>query len=80
MTDNPDTATRIELPYLAAIKRNDPTFLRDRINEPEYEFSRRVFRANPNERGAYGTVTGPDSIFQETTPDIEAVEDLFQEP
>jgi hypothetical protein len=73
------TAARLEVPLLALIKRRDPTFFKDRTKVTEYEFQRRVFTADPTTRGAYAEVTGPDDIFQDATPDIGALTDVFQE-
>jgi hypothetical protein len=78
MADN--TAGRLEVPLLALIKRRDPTFFKDRATVTEYEMSNgRVFTADPTTRGAYASVTGPDDIFQDSTPDVGALTDVFQE-
>jgi hypothetical protein len=58
-------ATRLEVPILTIIKREDPTFFRDRRDQLEYEFSRRSFHADPMTRGAYGQVVGPDDFFRD---------------
>ena len=58
--DKPSNYGSLETPWLSLVLRADPTFLQDRRNELEYEFSNgRKFRANPNERGAYAPTPRP---------------------
>ncbi len=47
----------IDIPFLALIRRADPTFHKDSRSELEYEFGggRRRFYANPTTRGVYGS-------------------------
>jgi hypothetical protein len=70
---------RVEVPFIRIIKRNDPTFFADRVQQDEYEFRGRTFRADPTTRGAYGGDPAPTDIFSETTPDLESVDNLFTE-
>jgi hypothetical protein len=51
---NPPTrTTTLEMPFAALVARVDPNFNRDRYREVEYQFTKRVFVANPAIRGAY---------------------------
>jgi hypothetical protein len=76
----PNTATRLEIPILAFIKRRDPTFFRDRANVDEYCFSNgRSFTADPTTRGAYGEVVGPDDFFETSTPDVGTLGNVFHD-
>lgn len=43
----------LEIPLLALVMRADPEWGRYRTREVEYEFTRRIFWANPLTRGAY---------------------------
>lgn len=43
----------ITIHYTTLLKRADPDFYRDRLKEPEYEFTKRTFTGNPTSRGAY---------------------------
>jgi hypothetical protein len=49
----PTGVTTLVMPYLALVTRADPNFERDKHREREYEFSGRVFIADPYQRGAY---------------------------
>ena len=44
----------IQTPWLRAILQADPDFNRERKREPEYEFSKKTFRADQSARGVYG--------------------------
>jgi hypothetical protein len=51
---NPPTkVVATEIPYLAMVVRDDPSWARLKYNEIEYEFAGKAFRANPYARGAY---------------------------
>lgn len=49
----PTRVTTLEIPLLSLVVRADPEFERARRREIEYEFTNRVFRADPATRGAY---------------------------
>ena len=38
---------------LREVIKADPDFYRDKRKQPEYEFSKRIFYADPEKRGAY---------------------------
>ncbi len=51
---NPPTqVTTLNVPYAALVNRADPDYQRRKRREVEYEFSGRVFYADPNVRGAF---------------------------
>lgn len=49
----PTAVNAMDIPYLALVTRADPDFNRRKHREIEYEFSNRVFIADPYVRGAY---------------------------
>ena len=52
---NPPTkVTATEISWQAVVSRADPERARFVHNEIEYEFENRVFRGDPDKRGAYG--------------------------
>jgi hypothetical protein len=55
----------IERPWLVLVRKADPERSRDLMNEPEYEFRARTFRANRSKRGAYDG-SHDDSLTDET--------------
>lgn len=62
---NPPTrVVTTERPFLAIVARADPDFERMKYREIEYEFSRRVFRANPYQRGAYNSYSNTYPVGQ----------------
>jgi hypothetical protein len=51
----PTRVTTIQIPYQALVSRADPNWNRYKFREIEYEFSGKVFLANPYQRGPYDT-------------------------
>jgi hypothetical protein len=51
------TATLRQIPYYAEVRKADPQFEKDRVNQVEYEFSGRTFYGNPSVRGPYDNST-----------------------
>jgi hypothetical protein len=49
----PIRGTTTNIPYLAMVNQSDPDFERRKHREVEYEFSARVFTADPYKRGPY---------------------------
>lgn len=47
------TATLRQIPYYAEVRKADPQFEKDRVNQVEYEFQGRTFTGNPSVRGPY---------------------------
>jgi hypothetical protein len=49
------------------VVKADPEWVRDNTHAPEYRFSRRIFYANPSERGVYhDPVSGQEADDHET--------------
>ena len=44
----------IEVPWERIVLRADPDFYKDKAKQPEYEFTKKTFRADPETRGIYG--------------------------
>ena len=66
------TGTRsIAISWLRILLAADPDFYKDAVREPEYEFSRRTFRANPKTRGAYGIEWSFDNEFSDEFESFE---------
>ena len=53
----PIGVTTVSIPYQAIVTRADPNWARYKFREIEYEFSGKVFIANPYKRGPYDTPT-----------------------
>jgi len=67
----PTKVTTIEIPFLAIVTQIDPSFNRYKHYELQYEFTRRVFFADPYKTGPYSgkfdnpsIVDGPYNVTQ----------------
>lgn len=60
----PTRVVTTEIPYLAMVTQFDPEFERKKHREVEYEFSGRVFLADPYDRGAYDRLSNVYPVGQ----------------
>ncbi len=60
----PTRVVTVEYPFLALVTQHDPEFERRKHREVEYEFTGKVFLADPYVRGAYNRLSNIYAVGQ----------------